>query len=443
MTAVAEPVDDAELQRPPPRVFGKTWVAFAVILMLLTSEYRFDKGRTQEAALTGSADARGIVEIIVYAIVAAGLLAYVARPPVGRRLPSLLVVRWGFTFAMCFVAFWSPFPQLAVVRAIQLIIVTWLCQLIATEADREQLWKLAHAFVVLTAVSIVAGAAIPYPREFGTEGRFTWFQVHPNISGAFMAISTVIIIAALLQRRQRSPYMPWPQWAYVCAFLFIFGGLLATRSRGSLAASLVGIGAVLWSASRRRSRLDLALIGSSLFGCVYLLVAGDIAAWLQRGESDAQITSLNSRTDVWAQGWELFRQRPVFGHGYMSARGVFLQNFELGGAHNAFMEVIVNSGLFGVFWWAAMLYVAFRAAGRLGAQRFADGPLLLGVLSALLVNGLTDGGLGQGTNVHGLWLAVATGWLIAADRWRQVEPGVPTRPRYGRQAPGGQVGSNR
>jgi O-antigen ligase len=443
MTAVAEPLDDAEHQRPQPRVFGKTWIAFAVLMMVVASEYRFDRGRSQQAALAGQADTRGMFEVVVYAIVAAALLTFVARPPTGRRLPSLLVVRWGFTLSMLFVAFWSPFPKLAIARALQLIVVTWLCQLIATEADREQLWKLAHAFIVLTAVSIVAGAAIPYPDGFGAEGRFTWFMVHPNVSGAFMAIATVIAIAALLLRRQRSPYMPWPQWVYVCAFLLVFGGLLASRSRGSLAASLVGIGVVLWSASRRRSRLDLALIASSLFGCVYLLVAGDIAAWLQRGESTEQITSLNSRTEVWEQGWELFMQRPIFGHGYMSARGVFLENFELGGAHNAFVEVIVNSGLFGTFWWVALLFLAIRAASRLGALRFADGPMLLGVLSALVINGLTDGGLGQGTTVHGIWLAVAVGWIVAADRWRRAEVGPgPTRPRYGAPAPRDQFGSN-
>jgi O-antigen ligase len=326
----------------------------------------------------------------------------------------------------------------------QLIIVTWLCQLIATEADREQLWKFAHAFMVLVVISIGVGLAIPFPREFLGEARFTWLLVHPNISGAFMAISSVVLIATLLQRRRQSEFTPWPQWVYLSAFLITFGGLLACRSRGSLAAALVGIGVVLWSQSRRRSRLDLALIGSSLFGCVYLLVAGDIAAWIQRGESDQQITSLNSRTDVWQQSWDLFMHRPWFGHGYMSARGVFLERFELGGAHNAFMEVIVNSGVFGTFWWLAMLFVAFRGAGRLGVQRFGDGPLLLGVLSCLAVNALTDGGLGQGTNVHGLWLAAAIGWILAAERWRRAELArALTRPRFGPQAPGGQLGSNR
>jgi exopolysaccharide production protein ExoQ len=442
MTAVAERLDEEE-HRPPPRVFGKTWIAFALLLMMVVSEYRFE-GRSQQEALAGNADTRATAEVVVYVLVAVLCLMYVARPPTGRRLPSLLVMRWGFTLSMLFVAFFSPFPKLAIVRAVQLIIVTWLCQLIATEADREQLWKFTHAFIVLVVVSIGVGLAIPFPREFIGEARFTWLLVHPNISGAFMAIASVVLIAALLQRRRQSAFTPWPQWVYFCAFLVTFGGLLACRSRGSLAATLVGIGVVLWSQSRRRSRLDLALIGSSLFGCVYLLVAGDIAAWLQRGESDQQITSLNSRTDVWEQSWELFLHRPWFGHGYMSARGVFLERFELGGAHNAFMEVIVNGGLFGIFWWIAMLFVAFRGAGRLGAQRFGDGPLLLGVLSCLLVNALTDGGLGQGTNVHGLWLAVAIGWILAAERWRRAEQArAQARPRYGPRAPGDQFGSNR
>jgi len=114
---------------------------------------------------------------------------------------------------------------------------------------------------------------------------------------------------------------------------------------------------------------------------------------------------------------------------------VFLDNFGLGGAHNAFVEVLVNSGMFGIFWWLALLFLAVRGAARLGAERFADGPLLLGVLMTLVVNGLTDGGLGLGATVHGVWLAVAVGWVVAADRWRREQAPVE-RPRWARRVTG-------
>jgi O-antigen ligase len=421
MTALASPPDGTGLDRRQPRVLGRTWLAVIVPALMVASEYRFGSGRSQEEALSGQADSRVIVELVVYALATLYMLFYVARPPTGRRLPALMVVRWGFTLSMLFVAFWSPYPKLAIARGIQMVITTWLCMLIASEADRDQLWRMAHAFIILVAASVVAGAVLPRHVIWGTEGRFSWFSLHPNVSGGFMAFGVVTIIAALLLRRQHSPYMVWPQWAYICLFLLVFGGLLASRSRGSLAAAVVGIGVVMWSASRRRSRLDLALVSFCLFGCVWMLAKGDIADWLTRGESSEQISSLNSRTEVWEQGWELFHHRPWFGQGFMSARGVFLENFGLGGAHNAFFEVLVSSGVFGTFWWLALLFLAVRGASRMGAERLPDGPLLLGMLCALMVNAFTDGGLGHGTTVHGFWLTIAVGWIVAANRWRQQE----------------------
>lgn len=424
MTVLTAPTTSPAKAPAPPRYLARSWVAVTTLVLMVASEYRFTGGRSQEAALSGQSDARSAIEIVVYGAIAVFLVLAVAEPPRRARLPSVLAVRWGFALAMLFVAFWSPFPVLAVVRGAQLVIVTWLGQLIARRADRTQLWRMAHWFVVLVAVSVAVGIAAPVARVDGQEGRFTWLYLHPNISGAFLAIASTVTIASLLLRRQRPLDMPWPQWAYLGAFAVCFGALLASRSRGSLAGAVVGILVVLWSASRRRSRLDLVLVGGALLTIVWLLAAGDIIAFLERGESAEELGSLNSRTAVWEQGWELFRQRPVFGHGFMSARGVFLDTFGLGGAHNAFVEVLVNSGLFGIFWWVALLVLAVRAAGRLGADRHPDGPLLLGVLWCLLVNALTDGGLGQATTVHALWLVVAVGWAVAARRWVGVPPAV-------------------
>ena len=78
------------------------------------------------------------------------------------------------------------------------------------------------------------------------------------------------------------------------------------------------------------------------------------------------------------------RERPLFGHGFMSARGVFLNTFGLGGAHNAFVEVLVNSGVFGTVWWVVLVLMV--AAGACGVARagLPEGPLLVGVLGALV-----------------------------------------------------------
>ena len=175
---------------------------------------------------------------------------------------------------------------------------------------------------------------------------------------------------------------------------------------------------VLWSDSRRRSRLDLLLMGVALIAIVWILAGGDILTYLQRGDTTEQLSTLNSRTEVWSQGWTLFQQRPLLGHGFMSARGAFLANFGLGGAHNTFVEAMVDGGAFGLAWFVAVILFGLRSAGRLATARRPEGPVLQGLIVALAVNGFTEGGLAQAATVQNLWLYVAVGWAVAAHRWQ-------------------------
>ena len=394
-----------------PRVAYRSWIAMVAIPLMVAAEYRFSGGRSQTSAWSGSADKGTAIEIVVVAIAGIVLLFAVPWPPRQVRAPALIVVLWGFTLAMGLVAFWSPYPLLAAVRALQLIMVAWFAQLIGRFGTRAQLWRLCHAFILLVSVSILVGVAVHHPPT-GQEGRFTWLYMHPNISGAFVGISTTVVVACLLRRQAGAPEAPWPIWAYSAALVLNAGALLATRSRGSLAGAVAGLILLGWSASRRRSRIDLTVVGVSSVAIVWLLASGDILTYLARGDTTAKLETLNSRTEVWNQGLQLFGDRPWFGHGFMSARGAFLNTFGLGGAHNALVEVLVNAGLFGTVWWLALLFVAFKVATRLTARRHPDGPLLLGILGFLVVNALTAGELAQAATVQSMWLFIVVGWLV-------------------------------
>jgi O-antigen ligase len=104
----------------------------------------------------------------------------------------------------------------------------------------------------------------------------------------------------------------------------------------------------------------------------------------------------------------------------MSARGVFLDTFGLGGAHNAFVEVLVNSGVFGTACWFALLVLVVVGAVRVARAGLPDGPLLVGVVGALVGTAMTAGGLGQAATVQNVWLFLVAGWVVAAPRleWR-------------------------
>lgn len=412
-----------------PRVWRWSWVAMLGATLMVVSEYKVGGGRSQEAAIGGQLDSGTLAELVAYGAVATFLLLQLTRPPRWSRWPAPLMAMWGFTMAMALGATWSPFPMFALARAGQLVVVAWLATVVAQHATATALSRFCHAYVVVVALSVLMGLALPVGHLTGQAGRFTWLYVHPNISGAFLGIAVTVLVALLSRRGSTSLFAPWPLPAYVVLLVVTGGGLLATRSRGALTGAIVGCVVVILFSGHRGRWWDRLLVCLCLGTIGWTLAESGIVSYWQRGESDQQLSTLNSRTEVWGQAWELFQQRPLLGHGFTSARGVFLENFDLGGAHNAFVEVLVNSGAFGIAWWGGLLLIAVAGANRLRRQGHPDAPLLLGILGFLIVNGLTAGGLGQAATVQNVWLFLTVGWLVAAPRlrWPRAVPPPPRR----------------
>lgn len=418
---------------PRPRYLPRGWVAFLALLFMVASEYSLRR-RSQGAALAGDADRTVIIELLAYGVGIAFLLLLLVEPPRRTRLPALLVLLWGYSFSMLLAATWSPFPRLALVRGIQLVTAAGLGHLVARHATPKSLSLLVHSFVALVVASIALGVAVPFPPLPQASGRFTWLYVHPNISGTYVAVGAVVTLALLLRRRAGVPGAHWRVSTYGALLAVQVVALIATRSRGSWAAAAVGLAAVGLAAGRRRSRADVVVVTAAVAGAVWLLAATNIVAFWERGDTQQNLDTLSGRTEVWGAAWELFGEKPLLGHGFMSARGAFLDNFNLGGAHNAFVEVLVNSGLFGIFWWVALVVLCVVEAVRLVRIRHPDGPLLAGILGALLGSTLTAGGLGQAATIQCVWLCLLVGWLVAARRLEWVHP-APPRPAPTRATP--------
>jgi exopolysaccharide production protein ExoQ len=417
---VTAPARPAPRVRLGPRVLPTGWVAAVAVSLMVASEYSVRR-RAQGASLSGTADNAVVIELAVYAAASAFMLLAIVRPPSGRRAAPVLVALWGFTLAMLLAACWSPFPRLAIARGVQLVIVATLGHLVAEHATPQALSRLCHTFAAVMVLSVGIGIVLPFGSFPGAAGRFSWLYVHPNVAGGFLAIGATVTLA-LLQRRRRGDLLaaPWRPSTYTVLLLIEIGGLLATRSRGSMTALALGLGAVLVAGARGRKRLDVVLVTASMTTIVWLLAATDLVAFWDRGDSAEELGSLNSRTEVWGQAWQLFGQRPLLGHGFMSARGVFLDTFGLGGAHNAFVEVLVNSGVFGTAFWIALLVLVVVGAVRVARAGLPDGPLLVGVVGALVGTAMTAGGLGQAATVQNVWLFLVAGWVVAAPRleWR-------------------------
>jgi len=65
-----------------------------------------------------------------------------------------------------------------------------------------------------------------------------------------------------------------------------------------------------------------------------------------------QAGTVTGRSDVWAAGWQLIKQRMLLGRGFMSSGFLAYKisvSWQPGHLHNGFLEVLYNNGLVGLF----------------------------------------------------------------------------------------------
>jgi len=400
------------------------------LLLIVAIEWKLRR-RELDETLAGSVDLMIAAELAICAIV--GVWALSRLIPERPRFEPLIMIMWGYILTTATSAIYSPFPMLAVARSIQLVIIGAVIHLVATRGDVTTISRLLHGWVVVLTFSIGAGLVYVAPTTGPQQGRFTWFSVHSVTSGSMLAVSVPVLLGLCLAAGRRA--MPWPRSVYGVLFATHVVALLATRTRGSIAGAAVALLVVGWLWSGRRTRPELVLGGLVAGGALVVGFGRPILEFLTRGATVDQIGTLNRRTEIWSLAWESFLQRPFFGLGFNSANGVFFDETQLGGAHNAFVNVMIDVGVFGVIWWLALIGASLTVLGRLRqAQRRTRTPLagslgsarndtivLIGIYTALLINGITTEGIGAGVNVAAIWLFLAAAWLTILDRTRRDE----------------------
>jgi O-antigen ligase len=397
---------------------GRHLVALAAMTLILAADYPI-RQRSLVATLSSQVDYAILAELAVFAVMAA-LLALKVSLPIPLVPPNVLkVAAWGFPLTMAATAAYSPFLRVAIARGFQFVVTALLAYVIAHWASRADLHRFAHAYIVLVVGSIFCGLA--FPKDYSQ--RFTWLYVHPVIAGSMLAIALALLVAYRLDRVGLQEVAPWPTWVYSGLTALVLGALLATRTRGALGAAAVGCSVIIWTTRPRSRRADTIVLATAGVAAVMLVFGSYVTAYVARGESAEKLASLNSRTEVWSQAWDLFTERPLFGHGLTASRGAFVDEFGLGGAHNALFEVLVDAGLVGAVWFVVLILAVLGQtfnlalpASRRSPLRHGDGPLLAGLTMVLVVNAVTDGGVGQAANVENVWLFVVIGWVLSIKR---------------------------
>jgi exopolysaccharide production protein ExoQ len=418
-------VDRPDEQRLPTIV---TWTSrasgvvvraswFLPLVLVFATEYKFRR-RTNEDALAGQVDPFILLELGIYAMV--GLYLLVRLRPRLRPHP-ILVWTAGYCLSCAVAAIYSPYLTMAMVRGLQMVIVLLTVLRFVDDGDLSTMRRFLHGYIVLVTVSILVGMAFVMPTTRAQQGRFTWLSVHSVVAGAMLAMSVVILFGMWLTHR--AARLPWARWVYGLLLAFHLVAILRTETRGSIGAALVAvvIMALLWL--RSEGKRDL-LIGSVVAVVAIALAFGPmIIAYVLRDNDVAELATFNRRTEIWTLAWDSFLTHPLQGRGFTAARGVFFEQTKLGGAHNAYINVVVDLGLVGLFWWVGLIGLIIAAVARLrrrsqrmwwaSSVRF-DAITIIGIMICQLINGLTAEWLGNGISVGAVMLFITGAWVIFA-----------------------------
>jgi len=360
----------------------------------------------QESTIAETIQSGSLTRPLGFAIVGAfgvGAL-WLRRPLPGRALSwaaggVFLLVLWCGASLL-----WSADPGLTARRLVAALLCFAGAWGFARRYDAEDLCLLA---LVTTTAYLLIGLAAEW--AWGTleitqeEYRLSGL-LHPNILGAFCATG---LLAALCLDDGR--------WSTRCVLGAVGGlhavGLWLTKSRTaamSLAVALAAMWLVTASARRRWQVAAVAwavctlALGAALLG-VDVLETGQNLVFMGRRE---HVATLTGRTELWQQLLEYAAQRPLAGFGYgafwtadRSELISWTQRWEIGEAHSAYLDLLLNVGAVGALTLTALALWALVRSGaayrreKSAGHRFAFGMLAYGMILGVAQSQVTLPGL--------------------------------------------------
>ncbi len=262
-------------------------------------------------------------------------------------LPAMLFVGY---FAASIL--WSGRADSALTRLITLallLVAFWL--VVHSCKDVDDLWHFLGATVAVSLLTaVLAVNEVVGLRAFGVDilqvTRAGSLQVNANGSAYYISVGMGVLLAAHVYRVRTWKWLP--EALRLPALLVCAAGILATGSRGGLAAAAAGILAVAFMALLQR-KLSLRFVILLTLGVVGLFAANQYlplidSFWMARVviplESGRDITA--NRTTIWTDAWSAFTENPEFGMG--------LEGYRYGAGHaihNTYLWTITNGGIIG------------------------------------------------------------------------------------------------
>lgn len=218
--------------------------------------------------------------------------------------------------------------------------------------------------------AVLAGQAWPFDPDYN---RFRGMYSNANYAGMMSAIGIAIGIYLLRTSRHRS--------VVVASMPFLMVAMLLSGSRGALLALAVAGLTLTFSGTERKVLIPLSVLAGVVFIFVMAVdpaLLDPLDKFFLRDGASPDITS--GRLQIYQQLLEMFQKSPWTGTGYRSIEEVKPGAPGLA-AHNIYLSVLTETGLFGALFFAALgMSVLFASqCGRTGR------PLLVVVVTIATV----------------------------------------------------------
>ena len=414
---------------PRPRMArGAVWVAYAG---LLTPVAVVQQKTAEQINATGGITAVTVGEQAVSIACLVVVLA-LARPRILplRNAEPWLAVYLAFAAAS---SLWSVGGLPTVLKAGQLCVAYGLVLAVVRLRGRAAMDDVIGLLHVVLLAALAAILVAPNKALVDTELATPVHRLHgvlpsaaPDLLGIVAAVAIVALAGGLGPRWTTR----WPalRIGLILAYTAV---LLLARARSPLV--LVAVGLVLVFVQSSSGRLkSVALVPLAAMGSLaaYVVFAPTVTAFIQRGQSAQQLSSLTGRTNVWTLALNQWQSRPWTGYGYYSGHRLGAALDVLYHQHtnldNLWVETLLDVGLVGTALLALFVVFGMRAALSRRQRSLAGGGPAAAVIITLFLASFIDPSLQQPTYTM---FAFATFLLAAA---LSAEDGEAREPDQGR-----------
>jgi O-antigen ligase len=281
------------------------------------------------------------------------------------RLPSPLILSIVPFYLWSVVSFfWTINPTLTEKRLFTYTLLLVLVSLIWEFANEPRSYvRLMQAYVLGAVVSVMVTLKnYASGHQVGGYFRYAADNFDPNDLAVMLALAIPMAwYVALGLERHPNRWIRSARWIYFLFPVLSVGGILLTASRTGLIAAGVGLMIIPWTLRR------LSFRSKSIMSAAMIVFAAVVPArvpahtWDRLATTTTELTSgtLNRRTVIWEGGITAYSDRPIFGAGagaFRTASAPYLLVDHA--AHNAFLSILVETGLVGFLLFVAVLAMA-------------------------------------------------------------------------------------